>query len=133
MSNFTFLTNAFEFFLLFVPRNYHTKNQDSRAENVDRVISPKIAPLWWHQKLSPDGPFQRCPCPDPISASVVIFFPAVLLFFMFLRLASSPKKKTTINIFLYMWSHQAKPTTWMYAIYCKCAFCTIIPPCTLSQ
>ena len=24
------------------------------------------------------------------------------------------KKITTINIFLYMWSHQAKPTTWMY-------------------
>ena len=93
MSNSTFLKNAFDFFLLFVPRNDHTKNQDSRAENVDRVILPKTAPLWWYQKLSPDGPFQRCPCPDPISASVVIFFPAVLLFFMFLRLVSSQKKK----------------------------------------
>ena len=36
-----------------------------------------------------------CPCNAHISTSVVcsIFFPAVLLFFMFLRLVSSPKKK----------------------------------------
>ena len=57
-------------------------------------------------------------------------------YFSTFRLHVTTNIKPLHWLFLYLWSHQAKPTAWVYVIYCESvqsARCYYGTYCTLSQ